>query len=268
MFNSPNQTSIEFGAVVSDIAEELHSSCVGYKLEKVRLVCTHTTDDYNIPIFSQTEIHNIKKSRSIFDIFNVIRPHWNWHSYHLLPVIINRVGSSTALELLKKFEAKIGYNKKLKDLNEMLKKWKKPTPPDYCKMVGIVDKDYTTIVLEDCFKIDIYISECLGQFECTEYNKSDSVEFVWIIPLAAVEGLREKASYLKEGFKKQLFISFEIHGVTIFNHRIPTLEVQSVYMLFVLSTVKPVSLCHKVTCLTYVAIITIPECIICGLPPT
>jgi len=129
-FISPNQTSIEFGAVVSDIAEELQRSCVGYKLEKVKLVCTHTTDDYNIPIFSPREIDTIKKSGSIFDIFDVIRPHWNWRSHHLLPVIINRVDSesSSALELLKKFEAKIKYNKKLKDLNEMLIKWKKPTP--------------------------------------------------------------------------------------------------------------------------------------------
>ena len=224
-FNSPNQTSIEFGAVVSDIAEELDNSCSGKKLEKVKLLCTHTTDDYNIPIFSKTEINTIKKSRSIFDIFDVIRPHWNWRSHHLLPVIINRVGSSTALELLKKFEAKIKYNKKLKDCNEMLKKWKKPIPPDYCKMVGIVDKDYATIVLEDCFKIDTYISECLGQFECTEYSESDSVKFVWIIPLDAAEELREKASKLKEAFKKASFISLEIHEVTIFNHRIPTLEV-------------------------------------------
>jgi len=225
MFNSPDETSIEFGAVVSDIAEVLESSCVGNKLEKVKLLCTYTTDKHNIPIFNQKEIYTIKKSRSIFDIFDVIRPHWSWQSHHLLPVIIKRVGSPNALELLNKFEAKIKYNQKLQEINYMFKKWNKPVPAEYCKMIGIVDKDYDEIVLEDCFKIDTYISETLGQFQCVEYNKSDSVEFVWLVPVAAVEGLREKASHLKEALKEKLFMRLEIHGVTIFDSRIPAVEV-------------------------------------------
>jgi len=69
-------------------------------------------------------------------------------------------------------------------------------------MVGIVDKDYAKIVLEDCFRIDTYIAEHLGQFERTEYNESNSVEFVWLVSLAAVDGLRDKASHLKEALKK------------------------------------------------------------------
>ena len=225
MFTLPYQASIDFGAVVSDIAEELNSSCTGTKLDNIKLVCTYTTDEYDIPIFNPTEIDTIKNSRSIYEIFYVIRPHWSWHSHHLLPVIIKRVGSSRALQLLEKFEAKIMYNKKLKDFNEMLIKWNKPIPPDYCKMVGIVDKDYNEIVLEDCFKIDSYISENLGQFQCVEYNKSDSVQFVWLIPMAAVDKLCKKASHLKEGFKKELFISFEICGVIIYDQRIQTFEV-------------------------------------------
>ena len=226
VFTSPDQTSIEFGAVVSDIAEVLNSSCVGDKLEKVKLLCTHTTDKYNIPIFSQREINTIKKSKSIFDIFDVIRPHWSWNSHHLLPVIIKRVGSTNALELFKKFEAKIKYNQKLKEINDMFKIWNKPVPPEYCKMIGIVDKDYDEIVLEDCFTIDTYISETLGQFQCVEYNRSDSVEFVWLVPVAAVEGLHEKALHLNEALQKKLFMSLKIDGVIVFDSRIPTLEVQ------------------------------------------
>lgn len=225
VLSSPDQASIEFAAVVSDIAEILSSSCVGEKLEKVKLFCTHTNDEHNIPIFSQTEINIIKKSRSIYDIFDVIRPHWNWRSHHLLPVIIKRVGSKIALEMLKKFEAKIKYNQKLKEINDMFKRWNKPAPPEYCKMIGIIDKDYDEIVLKDCFQIDNYISEALGQFQCIEYNKANSVEFVWLVPIDAIEGLNRKVSHLKEDLKKNLFVSLEIHGVKVFINRIPPAKV-------------------------------------------
>jgi len=225
ILSSPDQASIEFGAVVSDIAEELSENCVGNKLEKVKLVCTYTTDKCNIPIFSQKEIRTIKKSQSIFGIFDVIRPHWNWHSHHLLPVIIKRVGSASALDMLRKFEAKIKYIQKLQEIHKMFEKWNKPVPPDYCKMIGIIDKDYDEIVLDDCFKIDTYISETLGQFQCIEYNKSNSVEFVWLVPVDAVEGLCKEASDLKIAFKKKLFQSLKIHEITIFDSRIPNLEV-------------------------------------------
>jgi len=59
IFTSPDQTSIEFAAVVSDVAEEFHDTCTG---EKIKLFCTHTTDESNIPLFSLKEIDAIKKS--------------------------------------------------------------------------------------------------------------------------------------------------------------------------------------------------------------
>ena len=120
---------------------------------------------------------------------------------------------------------------KLKDFNENLIKWRKPVPPDYCKMVGIIHKDYANIVLDNCFKIDTYISKFMGEYECTEYNKHDSVEFVWLVPLDAVEKLREKASRLKAVFKKVSVISFEIHEVTVYDQRIPIIEVCVIIIL-------------------------------------
>ena len=170
LITSPVQTSFEFAAVVSDIAEQLNCACTASKLQKIKTFCSHTTDEDNIPLFSPTEICNIMASKSIFDIFYVIHPHWNWHSHHLLPVIIKKVGSSTALELLKKFEAKIKYNEKLKDLNENFSKWRKPLPPNYYKMVAIVDKNYDQIVLQDCMEIDDFIADCLSQYD-SEYSK-------------------------------------------------------------------------------------------------
>ena len=210
---------------MSDIAEELKTSCVGTKLEKVKLLCTYTTDDCNAFIFSPAEINAIKKGKSIFDIFDVIRPHWSWHSHRLLPAIIKRVGSPKASELLKKFEAKIKYNAKLKELDKIFKQFKKPIPPDYCQMVGIINKDYDEIVLEDCFKIDTYVSETLGQFENTEISKNNSVKFVWLVPIAEVPVLCQKATQIKEELKRESFLFLGINGITIFDNRNAALEV-------------------------------------------
>ena len=139
-------------------------------------------------------------------------------------MIIKRVESSKALELLEKFEAKIVYNKKLKEINNMFTKWEKPIPSDYCKMVGIINRDYAEIILEDCFKIDTYISECLREFQCIEYSESNSVKFVWLVPIAAVKGLCQKAAQIIDALKRESFKFFEIHGITIFDDRNPTLE--------------------------------------------
>ena len=225
LFTSPVQAGIEFAATVSDVAEQLDIACTGAKLQKVKTFCTQTKDENDIPLFSTAEIDSIKKSESIFDIFDVIHLHWNWHSHHLLPEIIKRIGSSAALELFKKFETKINYKEKLKNFNEKLIKLKKPVPPDYCKMIAIVNVDYKKINLKDCCEIDDFIAEYLREYECTERNKHHSVEFVWLVPLNAVEHLREKASQLREAFEKKSFISFEIHGVTIYDHRVSTRQV-------------------------------------------
>ena len=56
IFTSPDQASIEFAAVVSDVAEELDGGSTGRKLAKIKLFCTHTTDESNIPLFSPKEI--------------------------------------------------------------------------------------------------------------------------------------------------------------------------------------------------------------------
>ena len=99
------------------------------------------------------------------------------------------------------------------------------------RLVGIIDKDYANIVLEDWFKIKIYISKFMGEYECTEYNKHDSVEFVLLVPLDAVEKLCEKASRLKAVFKKVSVISFETHEVTEYDQWIPIIEVCVIIIL-------------------------------------
>jgi len=223
LFESPNQASIEFAAVIADIAEELNT-CIGEKhekLEKIKLLCEYLTDTDNIPVLSPKEIEKLKASKSIFGIFSLIRPHCSWHSHHLLPVIINRIGSSTALEMLKKFKAKVRYDKKLREINEMFVRSKVPMSEEYCKMVGIVDRDYSEIVLEDCIKIDDYISEVLGPFQCIEWNKCHSVGFVWLIPKASVIALCQRASQIKDEIKTKLFIFFEIHKIIVFDDRSP-----------------------------------------------
>jgi len=224
-FTKIEDASRDFSAVVTDIADILENT-IKHSIDKFKCFCLHfTAEGQNQNFFTPKEIEAIKSCTSFYQLFSETNKLWRWDSHRLLEMIIDRTKSEEAAAKLRDYRQKIDHQMKLKELAEAYQCSNEEPPPGYKKMVAIVDKDYATIVLEDCFKIDTYISECLGQFECTEYSESDSVKFVWIIPLDAAEELREKASKLKEAFKKASFISLEIHEVTIFNHRIPTLEV-------------------------------------------
>ena len=210
--------SVEFGAVVSDIAEELEQ-CIQKKLEKLKLVCYHLTDGRNKLILSQYEKDQIKHSKTVYDIFEVVSPHWRWNSHRLLVTIIKRVKSPRALEMLDRFKKKIDYKSKLKSVHDLLERRNEPFPPGYCKMVAIVDKDYSEITLEEVSELEKFVEEYLGVRGFSEVHPSNSVCVLWHVPIAAVKSLSTKARQYKDGFILESFLYLKIGDVIVFDIR-------------------------------------------------
>ncbi|XP_065903666.1 uncharacterized protein [Dysidea avara] len=211
-------TSREFGAVVADIAEVLNK-CTIERLDKIKLVCLHLTTGQNIPFLSQEETCRIQEAKSIYDIFTVMRPYWNWSSHRLLRTIIKRVKSQQALDMLEKFENKIDYKMKLKDIHEHLRKQNVPIPSGYYKMTAIVDKDYSEITLEEYSEIEEFVHECLGQAQPSTATKSNSIQIVWYVADIAIDSLCSKAAQCKEAFILESFVFLEIGAKVIFDNR-------------------------------------------------
>jgi len=218
-FNTLDQASSEFAAVVSDIAEELNK-CIHKKLSKIKLVCLHLTNEQNVPILSEKEIQRLHTSKSIYDIFSILRPHWNWSNYHLLYIIIKRINAPKAYIMLEKFKSKVDYQMKLQYVFEHFRKNKRALPDGYYLMTAIINKDYSEITLEDGEKIETFVRDTLGVVQpCIDVSESQSIEMTWYIPDIAVENLCSKAFEHKDAFILQSFLFLKIANTVIFDKR-------------------------------------------------
>lgn len=214
-----DQTSAEFAAVVADIAEEL-DKCINRNLKKIKLVCLHLTTSQNTPILSEEETQNIQTCDSMFDIFAILRPHWNYSNHRLLYTIIKRVNAPKAIDMLENFKAKIDYQMKLKDIAEYHRENKRPLPHGYYTMTAIVNQDYSDITLEDRLKIENFITETLDIIQPSiDVTESQSIKMVWYIPAIAKDSLCSKAFQCKEAFMLQSFLFLKISNTVIFDIR-------------------------------------------------
>ena len=216
-FVTIDEASSEFGAVVADIAEELENY-TNKNINKIKLVCLHLKTNENMPILNEEETQCIRTSKSIYDIFSIMEPYWNWSSHRLLYTIIKRVNAPKAIEMLDKFENKINYQVKLKYVHEHFKMNRTSPPVGYYKMTAIINKDYSEITLEEGLEIEKFVSDCLGVEQ--SYNdvvESQSIEMTWYIPDDAVESLCSKAFQHKESFILQSFVFLKIGNTIIFD---------------------------------------------------
>ena len=210
--------SMEFENVLADVALELSKSNE-QNLERVKNVCHSFTNGQGMPLLSQEDKDHISACESILDVFIVMQTHWNWCSHHLLMIIIQQVKSPTVEEILRKFEEKIDNSMKLKTIYE---KFKKQVPQEYCKMIAIIDKNYSEITLEEWLKIESLVSKYLNVPQPpSEIKQSQSIESVWYVSTAAVESLKVKASQHKEVFCNESFIFLKVGDVIVFDTRGP-----------------------------------------------
>ena len=144
-FATPDEANIQFEALLTDIAEEL-SSGDKQNLEKIKVACYCITNGQSKPLLSEEDRRRVTTSKTITDVFVVMRPHWKWCSHRLLLTITNGINCPNAVDLLKQFEKKIDHKMKLKIIYEKFKK-KLPIPQGYCKMAAIIDKEHSEITL-------------------------------------------------------------------------------------------------------------------------
>ena len=84
--------------MLADIAEELEGNC---DINKIKFFCRKHS------MLSAGDKEKIKVCNSIYDIFEVLDPHWNCESNHLLYLLIARTGSIKAQKLLEMYIKKL-----------------------------------------------------------------------------------------------------------------------------------------------------------------
>ena len=226
----PDKFGLDFADVISDIVDELHQSSK-HRLEVIKIACIFPTNEKALPIFSPEQVEHIKSSKTICDVFYHIRTHLTWNSHRLLNLIVKKSRSEKAKEMLKNFEKKINYKITLTDLCQKFKEQNMELPPNYCEMIGIVDKDYNEMTGEDYRIIDKFIAEDLGPYKLVKVEKSNSVAFVWLVPVYTAWALYKKASLIKKVLQAESFIFLKIGDFTVFDSRI-TKQVLHIYTAY------------------------------------
>ena len=215
-----DELSLEFSACVADIAEILEKSA---NLNKFVLVCCNVTTPEKSLILTEKEISQMRNSKSVFDIFFLLRDHWRWDNHRLLYILIKRTGSREALDRLNQFRKKVDYTMSLNDLSRRLQSVRKPPPPGYTRMRAIIDKDYSEFTLTDCKELDKYLA---GAFDGTTLyppvlKPSNSIQVTWYIPTKVVSRLLGRAYEAKETFQLLSISFFEIDQVVVWNKKWP-----------------------------------------------
>ena len=214
---TPNEASIEFSAVVADIAEELNS-CVNTNIDKVKAVCYNLTTSYHKALLSPSDKEKIKNCKSIYGIFEIVHPHWRWDSHRLLFTIIKRVKCPEALELFRKFEKKIDFQMKIKEIYAHIQCNRLPVPESYAEVEAIIEKDYNDVTLKEFSVLEEFVCKHLDIIQCPfEVNPAQSVQVIWLVYIEAVDSLCSRAFECKEAFLQNSFTYLKIGDIDILN---------------------------------------------------
>ena len=215
-----DEFSLEFSALVADVAEILETSA---NLKKIKLVCCNITTPQKNLLLSEKENTEIRASSSVFEIFYLLRGHWRWDNHRLLFTLIKRAGSQKALERLSQFRNKIYYKQELNKIADCYQSENKPLPPGYTKMVAIIEKDYTDFTVKECNELDKFLKDAFGGIlpPTSKIENSNSIKVTWYIPTEAVSWLLTKAYQAKEIFQLLSISYFEVDEVVIWKEKWP-----------------------------------------------
>ena len=215
-----DELSLEFSALVADVADILEKA---NSLNKFKLVCCQITTLERSLILSKKESSKIQASKSLFDIFFLLRDHWRWDNHRLLYILIKRTRSQEAVDRLKQFRKKVDYMKRLNEFSRHFQSLCKPPPPGYTEMRAIIDKDYSEFTIKDCTELDEYLAGTLGGTTLSppELEPSTSIQVTWYIPTEAVSGLLGRAYQAKDTFQLLSISFFQIDEVVVWNKKWP-----------------------------------------------
>lgn len=238
--NTPDDASVDFNAVVFDIAEILEKALKHTgDVHKFKCLCCGLTINDQL-FFSSEEQRAIKDCKSFHELFAEIHKSMRWDSHRLLNIIIRRVDlpevAEKASHKLEQFEKKIKYQMKLKDVfDDCVAKDEHP-PKGYAEMMVIIKKDYTQITVGDYKEIEDFLSTYLSELPPAKCARLNSVQFIWYIPTSAIPLLLLKAYQAREFLTLQPTIVYiSIAGIMLwdknesYSPQVRTCSVRSCY---------------------------------------
>ena len=217
-YNTPDDASIDFNAVVFDIAEILENTLKHTgDVDKFKCLCYGLTINDQL-FFSTAEKDAIKGCKSFHALFSVIHHSMRWDSHRLLDSIILRTGLPEAAAKLEQFKKKIDYQMKLKDFFDSCGAKDEHPPEGYTEMIAIVKKDYTQITVGEYKEIEDFLSTHFNVLPPYKRVKRHSVQFTWYIPIIAMPLLLQKAYQAREFLTLQPTIVYiSIAGVMVWD---------------------------------------------------
>ena len=216
------EPTVEFGALVSDIQDILEEKFKS-NLNKLKTICFNLRSKENALLFNSQEIAKIKECSTVYDLFFELRGYWRYDCHSLLLMMVKKSGSKEAMEKIKIFRSKMKSHQKLKEIYDHSQSGQTSLPDGYSKMVGIVEKYYDDITLEECEEIEKMLLSYFGgpALRPPTYEPSDSIKITWYIPTEAVDEVLKRTHQATEIFP-YLFISFfEVAGIVIWNTKWP-----------------------------------------------
>ena len=213
---TPDDASIDFNAVVYDIAEILDKHNAS-DVDKFKGLCYGLTIDDQL-FFSTAEKDAIRACKTFHSLFSEIHRSMRWDSHRLLNSIIIRTGLPEAAAKLEQFEKKINHQIKLKDFFDSCLAKDECLPDGFTEMVAIVNKDYSQITVGDYKDIENFLSTHLSELPPAKRAKHYSVQFTWHISINAVPVLLQKAYYARVFFILQPTIAYiSIAGIMVWD---------------------------------------------------
>ena len=216
--NTPDDASVDFNAVVFDIANILENALKHTgDIEKFKCLCYGLTTNDQL-FFSTAEKDAIRACKTFHELFSEIHRSMRWNSHRLLNTIILRADLPEAATRLEQYKTKINYQIKLRSIFDKCAVNEKQPPDGYTKMVAIINKDYTQITVGEYKEIEDFLSTHLSELPPANCARHHSVQLTWYIPTAAVVPLLIKAYQAREYFTLQPTILYlSIAGVMVWD---------------------------------------------------
>ena len=224
---TPEQTSTDFGILLSNIIKEL-SKNEPENLELIKDVCSCLTvkDDPSALLFNEDQQEAINECGNIRTLFRKnLRHCWRWDDFSMLTTIVQSLDSTDhCMQLIHQYEKKLYSKMKLKDIHEYFKQESKDLPEGYYKMVAIVEKkSFLRITLEEYRQLKEFISQhCkVEPYVISPFSELGfgSLLLEWFVPSTAVSHMIEMATVNANIFIAQNFIFLKISSEVIFDKR-------------------------------------------------
>ena len=155
---TPDEFSSELDYLVSKLSRKIQDDITDQTLEIMKgALCKVTLK--SIPLFSDVEVAQIKKCKSVPELTGTCRDHWKLNGYAMLKLIAKSSGSQAAILELQRFQRKVLAKNKLKDLGT---KWLVSTneyPKYFERMKVIISQDYDDISVKHFEEVESFISE-------------------------------------------------------------------------------------------------------------